>query len=73
MVQSLDKAFEVPVSKVRSQAVSMGKSPKIGGIFWTKHGKVYKGMSLPAHYNERGTITPTKKPVNINDYKRKKE
>ena len=71
MVQLHNQPFRVPVSQVVASANRLGRATKSldRSIFWirkTVEGvEVYEGNNLPAHFNERGTVVPTKKPVNF--------
>lgn len=55
--------FKASVSEVRAKAAKLKR--RSGGIFWPQQGGYYIGTSLPAHYNERGRVVPTEKPVNV--------
>lgn len=52
----IGKPFRIPVVEVRAAAHKIGKP--VSGILWTKVGTNYEGMSLPAHFGERGRIVP---------------
>lgn len=64
LVQAPGLNFVVPVAKVNAAAAAMGRK-STGGIFWIQKSGFYVGRGLPAHYNERGTVVPSKKPVNV--------
>jgi hypothetical protein len=48
--------WSVPDSEVQAQAMAMGRPAK--GIVWRKEGSTWKGSMHPAHYNDRGRMTP---------------
>lgn len=52
-VQSL---FRASVAEVERWALTLRKSA--GGIFWRQEGGAYVGMTLPAHFGERGIVLP---------------
>lgn len=54
--QSVDDPFRVSVAAVKAMAAELLKSA--GGVFWPDEGGFYVGMSLPAHFNERGRVIP---------------
>lgn len=48
--------WQVPVSEVTAWGRVLGKST--GGIVWREEAGFYVGASYPAHYNDRGRMTP---------------
>jgi len=48
--------WEVPDSEVQAAAKAIGK--RASGIVWRKEGSTWKGSMHPAHYNDRGRMTP---------------
>ena len=67
-VQAVGKLYRVKVADVVAKARSLGRGAKrsggVSGIFWTQQDGYYVGNNLPAHYRERGTITPTRQDIN---------
>jgi hypothetical protein len=57
LVQEPDRPFRVPVASVDAKAAALKKSGK--GVFWPVVQGFYVGQSLPAHYRERGKLTPS--------------
>ncbi len=53
----MDRPFHVPVAAVEVVAAAMGVR-RVSGILWPVEGADYVGFNLPAHYNERGRISP---------------
>lgn len=53
-VSGIGEPFKVPVKEVRRAASALNKSA--AGVFWSVQDNHYVGMSLPAHYNDRGRI-----------------
>jgi len=48
--------FRVPVAQVDVEARAMKRSA--GGVLWQQVNGEYRGMTLPAHYGERGRVVP---------------
>jgi hypothetical protein len=64
-VQAVDGEFRASVSAVAAKAAKLHKGT--GGIFWPIKGGYYVGQRLPAHYRERGIVTPTEREINVPD------
>lgn len=69
LVQEYDAEFKVKESDVidASKRVHSRTRSRLGiekSIFWRKEKGIYVGNNLPAHYNERGRIVPTRSNVN---------
>lgn len=55
-VQPVRRLFRAPAADVARWAVTLRKSA--GGIFWRLQDGAYVGMTLPAHFGERGAVVP---------------
>lgn len=53
----IGKPFRAPVGDVRSAAAAMRRP--MGGIFWPEIDGAFEGMTLPAHFGERGRVRLT--------------
>jgi hypothetical protein len=63
MIKPPEEPFRVPVAAVAKVAKRLKRSA--GGVLWPVADGHYVGQNLPAHYRERGVVTPTRdKPVN---------
>ena len=48
--------FRAKVSDVEREAALMGRSTGASGVLWSLQSDSWVGLTLPAHYNERGRI-----------------
>lgn len=56
-VVPIREPFRAPVGEVRSAASAMNRP--MGGIFWPEVAGAFEGLTLPAHFGERGRVRLT--------------
>lgn len=52
----IQSPFRAKVSDVEREAALMGRSTGAGGVLWSLQSDSWVGLTLPAHYNERGRV-----------------
>lgn len=53
---SIEAPFRAKVSDVEREAGQLGRSTGASGVLWSLQSDSWVGLTLPAHYNERGRV-----------------